>query len=450
MDLRDVLSITWKRRLLVGAILLACVALAALFVARQDKEYESTATLALTASAQSQSLVSPDALSALLGTYAETAKSRLLLQKAAERLQRPLGGTIETDTVAGTGILRLIARAPSPDVAAADANAVADAFRASITQPGPSSQSIIVASIVDPALAEPNPVSPRPKLTLAAAAILGLFAGVVVALILEQLRRRITSAEDVSQITEAPVLGRLPNNRNLARRRSSVIWTRWGDEGLQEAYRALRTNLRFVHPQSTGMIQLTSPEAGAGKSTVSVNLAIAMAQIGVPTILVDADLRRPRVHEILNLDNDVGLSSFMRDESADVLRALQPTAHAELSVLTSGPPPADPTELFSIRAGSVFERLRGAGGLVIVDSPPILPVSDARLVAAHVDGVVMVVPAGVERPARLTLAVERLELTGTPLIGVVLNKARRASVAESGGYGYGGYVGAEPPAAATT
>ena len=282
-------------------------------------------------------------------------------------------------------------------------------------------------------------MQPRPKLTLAVAAILGLFAGVVLALVLAQLRRRVTTPDGVRAATHAPLLGRLPRNRGLARKRNSIVWDDHRDIPLQESYRAPRTNLRFVFPPEVGLLQLTSPEPGAGKSTVSANLAVAMGQIGIRTILVDADLRKPRIHDIFALDNRVGLSTYMTGGGADALQLL-PSGYENLQILPSGPPPLDPTEIISIRIGSILSQLRRLDALVIVDTPPLLPVSDARLIAPHMDGVIMVVESGNERPARLQLALDRLQLAGAPLLGVVLNKARSEGLAEGGVYGYGGYV----------
>ena len=434
MDLRDVLTLIWKRRWLVLAVFATCVGLSVAFVAQQAREYESTASLALTPDTDGQSLISPDALTALLGTYAETAKSRLLLERSAGRLGRPLGGTIETETVAGTGILRITGRAGSPDRAAQNANAVAAAFTDSIRN-----NNLIVAAVVDPAQPQTDPVQPRPALSFAIAGVLGLFGGVVLAFVFDQLRQRVTNLEDLRKLTSAPLIGRLPRNRDLARRRSSIVWDDARDVDLQESYRALRTNLRFVYTSDTGILQLTSPEPGAGKSTVAANLAIALGQIGVKTILVDGDLRRPRVHQIFELSNDAGLSTLMVSKDVDPLVTLQRTRYENLLVLPCGPPLLDPTEMLSVRIGAVLARLGQLEALIIVDSPPLLPVSDSRLIAAHTDGVIMVVASGSERPPRLQLAIERLQLTGAPLTGIVLNKARTDSVSEGSVYGYGGY-----------
>ena len=129
----------------------------------------------------------------------------------------------------------------------------------------------------------------------------------------------------------------------------------------------------------------------------------------------------------------------MVSKDVDPLVTLQRTRYENLLVLPCGPPLLDPTEMLSVRIGAVLARLGQLEALIIVDSPPLLPVSDSRLIAAHTDGVIMVVASGSERPPRLQLAIERLQLTGAPLTGIVLNKARTDSVSEGSVYGYGGY-----------
>lgn len=431
MELRDVARLSWKRRWVVLGVLAACLALSAAFLATQAKQYESTATLALTPATQNQTLtITPDALSALLGTYAETAKSRLLRHRAELALKRPLGGPVSTDTVAGTGILRISARAHNPETAAQNAAAVATAFRQSIA-----GNNVIEAELVDTPVPGDSPVQPRPKLTLAVAVILGLFGGVLLALALEQFRRRITTPADIAELTSAPVIGRLPRERRVVRDRLHIVWEDPTAMALQEAFRALRTNLQFISPATTGVLQITSAEQGDGKSTVSANLAIAFGQIGINTILVDADLRRPRQHEIFSLNNQYGLSTLLKREPERL--PLAPSGYDNLRVLPSGPLPPDPTEILSIRIAGVLRILRELDALLIVDSPPILPVSDSRLIAPHTDGVVMVVAAGAQRPARMALALERLTLAGAPLLGVVLNKGGTENGGLSEGYGYG-------------
>jgi polysaccharide biosynthesis transport protein len=441
MELRDVARLSWKRRWAVIGVLVGCLVLSGIFLSTQTKLYESTATLALTPNTEGQTLtITPDALSALLGTYAETAKSRLLRQRAAAALGRSLGGSISTDTIAGTGILRISARSPDPKKAAANASAVASAFRASIA-----GNNVIEATVVDTPVPGESPVRPRPKLTLGVALILGLFGGVLLAFALEQFRRRITTPADIAELTPAPVVGRLPRDRRVTRDRLHIVWEDADAAALQEGFRVLRTNLQFISPSTTGVLQVTSSEQGEGKSTISANLAIAFGQIGIDTILVDADLRRPRQHDLFGLNNRYGLSTLLRSQPKNL--PLVPSRYENVRVLPSGPLPPDPTELLSIRIAGVLRTLRELDALLIVDSPPILPVSDARLIAPHTDGIVMVVAAGTQRPARLQLALERLSLSEAPLLGVVLNKGGHDAGDLAAGYGYGYGSSGESPAA---
>jgi polysaccharide biosynthesis transport protein len=143
--------------------------------------------------------------------------------------------------------------------------------------------------------------------------------------------------------------------------------------------------------------------------------------VGIETIVVDGDLRRPRQHRIFGVDNSWGLSTLMvRRQSA--IEPL-PTGYAGLSVIPSGPSPPDSTEMLHIAIESVLRDIRELGAFVLVDSPPILPVSDARLIAPHTDGVIMVIAAGSQKPAALQSALEKLNLAGANLLGIVLNQA---------------------------
>ncbi len=417
MELKDLLALTWKRRWLVLGVLVLTIGLSVAIATTRQKIYESTAVIALTPDvSKGQGFVASDNLSALLRTYAETAKSSVNLGRARRILGGPLPGKVETSTESGTGILRISARAPSPAAAASAAGATARAFQAGI-----SNNRLLVATLVDPASPEATPIQPRPPLIIAVGTLLGLLGGVALAVTLERLRRRIDTSADVAEHTEAPVIGRLARSRAL-NRGDSLVWNTEGSVALQESYRALRTNLEFLldgRPEGR-ILEITSPDPAQGKSTVVANLAVAFAGIGVDTIILDADLRRPRQHHIFGLDNHTGLSTAMAH--GDMPEA-QATQFPNLRVVTSGPLPPDPTEMLHIRLGSVLRDLRTTKALIIVDTPPLLPVSDARLVAPHADGVVLLVAAGSQKPAHLAGAIERLELVEARLLGVILNRA---------------------------
>jgi capsular exopolysaccharide synthesis family protein len=425
MDLRDILALVWKRRWVALGVLVMTLLASAPGILSRPTEYESTAVLALTPDVQQgQGLVASDSLSALLSTYAETAKSSVNLARAEQVLGHKLTAHIDTSTDAGTGILRITGRSTNPREASAAAQATTKAFQDSIA-----GNKLVVATLVDPASPNFSPIQPRPPLLFGVAAVLGLFAGCLLALALEQFRRRIETAADVSRHTPAPVLGRLQRQRALSRGRTSLVWGDADAVDLQESYRALRTNLEFLMDETTRVIEVTSPEPQQGKSTVVANLAVAFANIGVPTIVLDADLRRPRQHEIFGLDNTTGLSTVLALGRKPELKP----AGSGLWVITSGPVPPDPTEMLHIRLPSVIKALRRRNALVLIDTPPVLPVSDARLVAPLTDGVILLATAGTQKPASFQAALDRLALVDSNLLGVILNKAGDDDV-ETGGY----------------
>ena len=169
---------------------------------------------------------------------------------------------------------------------------------------------------------------------------------------------------------------------------ASLVWNQERMTGLQEAYRALRTNVQFL-AEDKRVIEITSPDPAQGKSTVTANLGAALAQIGIDCVIVDADLRRPTQHKIFGVDNSTGLSNLLSVRNPQI--NLKPSGFPNLWVIPSGPLPPDPTEMLHVRFAPLVERLRDLDALILIDTPPVLPVSDARLIAPHCDGVLVVV-----------------------------------------------------------
>lgn len=192
-----------------------------------------------------------------------------------------------------------------------------------------------------------------------------------------------------------------------------------------EAYRTLRNNIKFSgldHPVRTLLV--TSAGADEGKSTTLCNLAITLAQAGTSTIVVDCDLRRPSVHEILDLANDKGLTSALLDDKGEAL-PLQPTAVPGLRALTAGPLPPNPADLLgSERMHQLIETLTASAEMVLFDSPPASIFTDAATLASRVDGVVLVISAGKTRREIANRAKGILEKANARILGVVLNNAR--------------------------
>jgi non-specific protein-tyrosine kinase len=197
-----------------------------------------------------------------------------------------------------------------------------------------------------------------------------------------------------------------------------------------EAFRALRTNIQFASPDKpVHTILATSTSPDDGKSTTVANLAVTFASAGSPTILVDADLRRPQLHTIFGLPNDAGLTTFIsamsRATETPVEIPLQETRVPNLLVLTSGPVPPNPAEMLaSQKMAEVLDMLRARADYVLIDTPPVIAVTDAAVLASRVDGVFLVVNAGKTRRDLAVKARDILQQVNANLLGVVLNNAK--------------------------
>jgi capsular exopolysaccharide synthesis family protein len=203
---------------------------------------------------------------------------------------------------------------------------------------------------------------------------------------------------------------------------------------ISEAYRTLRTNLDFAGlDQTLKTLVVTSAGVGEGKSTTLANLAVVSAEAGRKVILVDADLRRPTLHQIFGLDNGEGLTTAMMDESSLAAPPLQETGVTGLLVLTSGPLPPNPADVMgSRRMEEVIATLAEQADQVFFDTPPVVAVTDAAVLATKVDGVLLVVSAGKTRRDYARTAVQRLEQINARLVGTVLTNVQM-------GAGFQGY-----------
>lgn len=206
---------------------------------------------------------------------------------------------------------------------------------------------------------------------------------------------------------------------------------------VSEAYRTIRTNIKFsnIAGKELKTIMVTSATPNEGKSTTISNLAVVMAQAGHSVVVCDCDFRNPTQHKIFNLSNK-GLSNCVATGS-NVMDIIQRTSIPNLYVLTSGPVAPNPSELLSSQnMVDIFNELKQHFDYVLVDTPPIMPVTDAAVVSGKVDGTIMVIASGIVSPAIAVEAKTRLEQAGAHLLGVVLNKV---DVSGNSHYGYGYY-----------
>jgi non-specific protein-tyrosine kinase len=195
---------------------------------------------------------------------------------------------------------------------------------------------------------------------------------------------------------------------------------------ISEAYRTLRTNLDFASLDlALKTLVVTSAGVGEGKSTTLANLAVVSAQAGRKVVLVDSDLRRPALHQVFGLSNETGLTSVVLDEEALAAPPLQDSGIEGLSLLTSGPQPPNPAELMgSNRMGELIASLAERADQVFFDSPPVVAVTDAAVLATQVDGVLLVIGAGKTRREQARSAVRRLEQINARLVGTVLTNVQ--------------------------
>lgn len=202
-----------------------------------------------------------------------------------------------------------------------------------------------------------------------------------------------------------------------------------------EAYRSLRTNLEFSsldEPLRTMVV--TSPAPEAGKSTVLANLAVVVAQAGKQVILVDCDLRRPSLHDVFGVSNGTGLTTVILDDATAAL-PLREVGVAGLRLLSTGPQPPNPAELLgSRRMAELVKTLREQADMVLFDAPPVIAVTDAAILASRVDGVLLVLNAGVTRREHAERARAALDKVNARLVGTVLNNVKLDSTL----YGYYG------------
>jgi capsular exopolysaccharide synthesis family protein len=292
--------------------------------------------------------------------------------------------------------------------------------------------------VMERAQSPAGPFRPNTRLNLLLGLVLGLAVGVAAALVLDHLDNTIGSPGELERILSLPVLAVVPRFGGSAtplarvRRRSSdaragsidLIAHRDGRSAVSEAYRGLRTSILLSNPgQPPRQIVLTSALPEDGKTATALNLAVVLAQLGRRVLLVDTDLRRPRLHEAFGLDKGRGVSTYLSGLEADPLRLIKPTGIEHLDLMPSGPIPPNPSELLNspvfARLGS--ELLERGYDHVLFDSPPVLSVSDPAIVASVADTGILVVRAGRTPRQSVRLAATRLEQTGGGPFGVVLN-----------------------------
>ena len=289
------------------------------------------------------------------------------------------------------------------------------------------------------------PVKPNKMLNIGLSVLIGLALGIGLAFFMEYLNNTINTAEDVERIVQLPALGGIPSLQSLAKNKmlgisalngngngkKSTALTALNNELLSghdplssfaESYRALRTSLLLSSAEHAPRTMLiTSSHPAEGKTTIVANTAISLAQTGARVLVLDADMRRPRCHKILSTKNDTGLSTYLsRDVSLE--KVIIPHDIPNLYVMPAGPVPPNPSELLSsIKLGYLVAELQDRFDHIIIDSPPVIHVTDALIISPHVDGVVIVVKSNHTPREAVQRAKQALADVNAKVFGVVLN-----------------------------
>ncbi|MGG5260592.1 polysaccharide biosynthesis tyrosine autokinase [Phycicoccus avicenniae] len=442
MELQDYLLVVRKRWRVIVLVVLAAVFLSTVATLTSTKQYESTTQffVSTTGSEDSVSLLQGSTFTQQrVKSYTQLLSTPRILDPVAQAVggdatsvARQVTATTPPDTV----LIEVAVRDSDPERARAIGTAIAAEFPAAVSElesPQGAKSSPVKVTVVQPPTTPAGPVSPKPLRNVALGAVLGLLLGLGLAVLRQVLDKGIKTADDVKQITDAPILGAIQHDPDAQKRPLIVEVDPRSPRA--EAFRALRTNLQFVdaanHPRT---LVVTSSLAGEGKSTLTANLALTMAQAGARVCLIEADLRRPKVLEYMGLEGSVGLTDALIDK-ADVIDVIQPYGGTNLWVLGAGRIPPNPSELLgSSSMQSLLQNLVRRFDYVIIDAPPTLPVTDAVVLSKLADGAIVVAGSGLVDRDQLAHTLETLASVDGKVLGVVMN---RVPPRGAGTYGYG-------------
>ena len=373
-------------------------------------------------------------------SYADIVASAAVLEPVRTQLQLPyslkqLTSKVSASAPLDTVLVNIVVTDSSPERARAVASAVARQFAIYVVQleaPSGTRQTPVKVSIPRPPQTPTDPISPNKSLDIALGLLVGISLGVLGAVLREVFDNSVRSRDEAVELVGAPVLASLLEDS--ANKRSQLVVLDQPNGPTAEAFRRLRTNIRFLGIDSgLRSIVVSSAVPEEGKTTVATNLAHVLTQSGEQVILVDADLRRPQVADRLGLNPSIGLTNVLL-ETTHLDDALQSSPRLPgLQVLTSGPIPPNPSELLgSQRMRDVLTALQGRSTIVVFDAPPLLPVTDAAELGAITDGALLVVRPGKTRRASVASSADALRKVSCTVLGVVLNRA----APRGGDFGY--------------
>lgn len=366
----------------------------------------------------------------VMTSYVDIATTSIVLDEVAQEL----GGEVPRETMEehlsvespeGSSLLSIRAVHPDPEIAAELVNTtgatlvdvVQNELEAVATgTPGP-----VQVRFIDPAVVSVDSISPNWPRNIALGLLLGLTLGIALAILRGSFDTRIHSVADLEEITNIPVVGRIAHDDSIARRPLVVHDAPRSPRA--EAFRTTRTNLQFFAAHDNAKVfVVTSPAPDEGKTHVVANLAVVLAESGARVALVEADLRRPRLAGVMGIEGAVGLSDVLIGR-ATLDDVLQPWGTHNLTVLSSGQIPPNPSELLGSPAmQQVLNQLREQADYVLIDAPPVLPVTDAAILSTYASGCLLIGSIGQTRRQTIEQAIESLENVGGRVLGLIVNR----------------------------
>lgn len=451
MELSDYIRILRKNWIAIVALTLIGLSATTAFTLTRTPIYESSSTIFVSTQAGGTAAELQQGSSftqARINTYVGLVRTPIVLDPVIAQLDvsttpAALAGRVSATAALNSTLITITVSDPDATRAASLANAIASSLSSVVPQLEPESNdgsSPVRLSRVSEAQPALSPSSPNTPLNLAIGLIAGLVLGLGFAALRTSLDNKVRTLREAETITKAPAIGAIAYDVK-ARERPLIVHA----DPLSpraESFRALRTNLQFLDMGGRSSFVVTSSIASEGKSTTTINLAIALADAGKRVALIDADLRKPTVADYLGIEGGVGLTDVLIGRAA-VDDVMLPWAGRSLFVLPAGKIPPNPSELLgSHKMGSFLSALEEDFDVVLCDAPPLLPVTDAAILARLTSGAIMVVSAGRATKHQLAGSTEALNTVGAKLAGFVMSMVPTRgpdSYYSAYGYGYGGY-----------
>lgn len=435
MNLKGYLQIVRRRWVVLPVFLILGVAGSTLWTATRQPAYEAKAEAFVavrdgtgeTSAAYQGGLFTQERVK----SYLQIVTTPLVLDPALQKTRIPLtvdqlASKIVASAPLETVIIEISVVDGDPKRAAILANAVVEKFAQivpSLEATGTNSMSPVTVTILRHATEPGHPSSPSVKLNLALGILAGIFLGTLAAFLWESLDTAVRNEESVLDAADLPTLGIIVHDPAVKSR--PVKPSSHGYSARAEGFKSLRTNLKFVDiGNPIHSIVVTSANAGEGKSVTAINLALSLAQAGDRVVLLEADLRRPTFSKYLGVESATGLTNLLIG-TADIYDVIQPWGESGMKVVASGPIPPNPSELLASKGmKALLSTLYREFDYVVIDAPPLLPVTDGVILSAIADATLLVVHARRTKKDQLTGAVRALKKVDARVLGVTLNQVK--------------------------